>query len=95
MLVENYINRVSDEELDRDSVEVFNEDEKEVTKVVSDIQEWIRSTPHMTNTRTDDLFIKLFLRGCNYNVKDTKEKLDMYFTARYVRNLINHVSCHK
>lgn len=82
MLVDNQINAVSQEELENDSRVVFNENDEQVGKDLSDIKHWISSTPHMVNTRTDDLFLKLFLRGCNYNVKDTKEKLDMYFTVR-------------
>ena len=84
MLVENQINVVSQEELENDSRVVFNENDEQVNKDLSDIKHWLQSTPHMANTRTDDLFLKLFLRGCNYNVKDTKEKLDMYFTVRLV-----------
>ena len=84
MLVDNQINVVSQEELENDSRVVFNENDEQVSKDLSDIKHWISSTPHMVNTRTDDLFLKLFLRGCNYNVKDTKEKLDMYFTVRLV-----------
>jgi len=82
MLVECEINKVSDDELERDGIEVFKEDAEKLSKDLSEIKQWIESTPHMRTTRKDDLFLRLFLRGCNYNVKDTKEKLDMYFTCR-------------
>ena len=91
MLVENSINKVNDEELERDSIEVFKENVDEIKKIVTEIQEWIRNTAHMVNTRSDDLFIKLFLRGCNYDQKQTKEKLDMYFTVRYVYSIVHRV----
>ena len=88
MLIENEINKVSDAELEHDAREVFKEDEEKVNKDLSDIKSWIQQTAHMRNTRTDDVFLRLFLRGCNYSVKDTKEKLDMYFTVRYWDNEI-------
>ena len=34
------------------------------------------------NVRHDDLFLRKFLRGCNYSIAKTKDKLDLYFTAR-------------
>ena len=49
---------------------------------LADIKTWITDTAHMRNVRQDDSFLRLFLRGCNYNVKETKEKLDMYFSVR-------------
>ena len=82
MLVTNNINVVSAEELERDAREVFGETEERMTRDLSDIKTWIMDTAHMRNVRQDDSFLRLFLRGCNYNVKDTKEKLDMYFSVR-------------
>ena len=39
--------------------------------------------PQLTqNVRQDDLFLRYFLRGCNYSLAKTKDKLDLYFTAR-------------
>ena len=101
MLVECEINKVSEDELERDGIEVFEEDAEKLSKDLSEIKQWIESTPHMRKTRKDELFLRLFLRGCNYNVKDTKEKLDMYFTCRYKKlfliyeaicNLLHHNS---
>jgi len=82
MLVTNTINLVAEEQLAADSRAVFQEDEAAVARDLADLRTWISATPHMRTTRTDELFLRLFLRGCNYNLKDTKEKLDMYFTVR-------------
>ena len=83
MLVVNTINTVSAEELERDAREVFGETEEGMARDLADIKTWIRDTAHMRNVRQDDSFLRLFLRGCNYNVKETKEKLDMYFCVRF------------
>lgn len=53
---------------------------------LADIKTWITDTAHMRNVRPDDSTD--FLRGCNYNVKDTKEKLDMYFCQIYATKLV-------
>ena len=86
MLVENHINVRSDEELEHDSREVFKEDREKVGRDIEELRDWIRRTAHMTNVRQDELFLRLFLRGCNYSLTDTKEKLDLYFTVRSVRS---------
>ena len=36
----------------------------------------------MKNIRQDKPFLRMFLRGCNYKLEATKDKLDMYFTVR-------------
>ena len=82
MLVANTINVLSEEELERDAREVFGETEDGMARDLADIKAWIMDTAHMRNVRQDDSFLRLFLRGCNYNVKETKEKLDMYFSVR-------------
>ena len=82
MLVTNTINVLSEEELERDAREVFGETEEGMARDLADIKTWIRDTAHMRNVRQDDSFLRLFLRGCNYNVKETKDKLDMYFSVR-------------
>ena len=83
MLVTNTINVLSEEELERDAREVFGETEEGMARDLADIKTWIRDTAHMRNVRQDDSFLRLFLRGCNYKVKETKEKLDMYFCVRF------------
>ena len=88
MLVENRINVLSDEALEHDSREVFKEDKEKVDRDVEEIKDWIRSTAHMTNVRQDDLFLRMFLRGCNYSLPDTKDKLDLYFTVRSVTQIV-------
>ena len=87
MLVENHINVLSDEELEHDSREVFKEDTEKVGKDIEELRDWIRTTAHMTNVRQDEMFLRLFLRGCNYSLPDTKEKLDLYFTVRSVKSI--------
>ena len=82
MLVENHINVRSDEELEHDSREVFKEDRETLDRDIEELRDWIRRTAHMTNVRQDELFLRLFLRGCNYSLQDTKDKLDLYFTVR-------------
>ena len=84
LLIENNINVVSKEELENDGREVFKEDEEKVARDVDELKNWILSTDHMKNCRNDQLFLRLFLRGCNYNVADSKEKLDLYFTVRLI-----------
>ena len=84
LLVENHINVVTDEELENDSREVFKEEEERVSREVEELRDWILSTEHMKNVRHDQLFLRLFLRGCNYSVPEAKDKLDLYFTVRSV-----------
>ena len=72
--VNNLINKVSEEELEQDSREVFKEDKETVEKDIVELREWILGTPHLQNVRHDDSFLKLFLRGTNYNVNQAKDK---------------------
>ena len=80
----NNINVVSDEELETIGIDLFKEDEEKIKSDIVDIKEWINTTPHMKNTRQDDQFLKMFLRGCNYNLATTKDKLDKFFTVRSI-----------
>lgn len=82
LLVDNHINVISEEDLENDSIEVFKEDRERVDREVGELRAWILSTSHMQNVRHDDIFLRLFLRGCNYSVTAAKEKLDLYFTVR-------------
>ena len=81
-LVSNNVNQLSDEELYNDSVNVFREDNDKIQEDVESLQRWIQDTGHMKTTRHDEVFLRFFLRGCNYSLEDTKTKLDLYFTAR-------------
>ena len=87
MLVQNHINVRSDEELEHDSREVFKEDRETLDRDIEELRDWIRRTAHMSNVRQDELFLRLFLRGCNYGLPETKEKLDLYFTVRSLVSL--------
>ena len=93
MLVENNINVVSRQELDDDALRVFGEDTGKIVEDIKNIQSWIEATPHMKNVRRDPEFLKFFLRGCNYSVASTKDKLDMFFTARWGNLRLLSVKC--
>jgi len=82
MLVEGNINKESDEALEIYARDVFNEDPEIIAKNITALQQWIDSTPHMRNIRQDKPMLRMFFRGCNYNLEATKEKLDMYFSVR-------------
>jgi len=82
MRVSNTVNVISDDELRTFAREFFNENYDQISRDVELIREWINSTPHMNNVRQDDEFLHMFLRGCNYDVAATKEKLDKFFTVR-------------
>ena len=82
MVVKNTINAASDDKLQTIAREVFKEEPDQIERDIANIREWINTTPHMKNTRQDEQFLKMFLRGCNYNLAATKDKLDMYFTVR-------------
>ena len=82
MLVKSEINAASDDELGTFARELFKEDPEEMAENISNIQNWINTTPHMKNIRQDEPFLRMFLRGCNYKLEATKDKLDMYFTVR-------------
>lgn len=84
LIVENHINVVGEEELDNDSREVFKEDKETIEANLTELRAWILSSPHLKNVRQDDLFLRYFLRGCNYSLANTKDRLDLYFTARSV-----------
>ena len=63
MLVESEINAASDDELETFAREYFKEDSKEMTENISNIQNWINTTPHIKNIRQDEQFLRMFLRG--------------------------------
>jgi len=81
-LVENNVNAASNEELQTIAREVFKETPEKMAEDIEEMREFIKSTPHLKNVRKDDFFLQMFLRGCNYNLALSKEKLDMYFTVR-------------
>jgi len=81
-LVKNNVNAASDEELQTIARDVFKETPEKMAEDIEEMREFIAKTPHLKNVRQDDFFLQMFLRGCNYNLGLSKEKLDMYFTVR-------------
>ena len=82
LIIENKINVVSEEELENDSKEVFKEDKETVDASLGKLRSWILSQAHMRNVRYDESILRLFLRGCNYDLAKAQDKLDLYFSAR-------------
>ena len=58
MLVHNTINVYSEQTLQQIAREQFHEDDQEMEVAVRDLQEWIRSCPHLANCRTDKEFLR-------------------------------------
>jgi len=81
-LVTNTVNVLGDEELDIIAVEEYKEDPAKITEDVSSLQKWMKTQPHMSNARQDSEFLRLFLRGCDYNLDTTKTKLDLFNSVR-------------
>ena len=81
-LVTNTVNVLSDEELDILAVEEFKEDVDKLEEDIVSLQHWIKTQPHMSSIRQDSQFLRLFLRGCDYNLDTTKDKLDLFFSVR-------------
>ena len=81
-LVTNTVNVLSDEELDIRAVEEFKEDVDKLEEDIVSLQHWIKTQPHMSSIRQDSQFLRLFLRGCDYNLDTTKDKLDLFFSVR-------------
>ena len=82
MLVTNTVNVLADEELEKLAVEEFKEDPDKIAEDIASLQSWIKTQPHMSSVRQDAEFLRLFLRGCDYNIDTTKTKLDLFFTVR-------------
>lgn len=59
----------------------LNENRETREEGIQHMKEWIVKQPHLC-ARTDDQWLVTFLRGCKFKLQRTKEKLDMYYTAR-------------
>jgi len=81
-LVTNTVNVFSDEELEVIAVEELKEDPTKMAEDVAILQEWIRTCPHLENSRQDTFFLRIFHRGCDYNLDLTKTKLDLFYSVR-------------
>ena len=82
MLVPATINSLGEAELARIAREELGEDEGEMEAAVAEIRGWIASCPHLASTRQDDLFLRVFYRGCDYNMETVRAKYDLFYTAR-------------
>jgi len=76
------INELSPEELEKIPKEEFGEDTKAMQKDIKHLEDWIKKSPHLQNIRKDEVFLKVFLRGCKYSLERTKEKIDFHYTVR-------------
>ena len=83
MLVPATINSLGEAELARIAREELGEDEEVMEAAVAEIRGWIASCPHLASTRRDDLFLRVFYRGCDYNMETLRAKYDLFYTARY------------
>ena len=81
-LVDNTINVLSDDELEKLAVEEFKEDPDKLAEEIASLQEWIKTQPHFSSIRQDTQFLRLFYRGCNYKLDITKSKLDLFYSVR-------------
>jgi len=82
MLVTNRINVLSSEVLEREAREIFGEVEEKIAEDVVALQTYLCTQPHLQRVRRDELFLRQFYRGCNYDLDKTKEKLDYFFCVK-------------
>jgi hypothetical protein len=61
--------------------EELHEDPAQMPQMLEQFREWIKKSSHL-NSRLDDQFLILFLRGCKYSLERAKQKLDMFYTVR-------------
>lgn len=61
----------------------LNETPDRVLADVNTIREWMRQVGHIKG-REDAQFIVAFLRGCKYSIEKTKQKLDTFYTSRFL-----------
>lgn len=61
----------------------LNETPVRVLKDVITIREWMRQIGHIRG-REDAQFLVGFLRGCKYSLEKTKDKIDTFYTARFL-----------
>merc|ERR1712002_106514 len=76
------INALSQQELEKEAKEIFGEDEATVAQQIGELQKFLTSQPHLAKARKDPGFLHYFLRGMNYDLEKTKEKLDYYFCVK-------------
>ena len=55
-LIDNTINVLSDDELEKLAVDEFKEDPDKIAEEVASLQEWIKTQPHFSSIRQDTQF---------------------------------------
>ena len=76
------LNTLDDEEL-KDSANLqFGETPELLESSLQELHSWISKSPHLQDIQQDDKILKMFLRGCKLSLERTKEKLDMYHSAK-------------
>ncbi|KAK4879828.1 hypothetical protein RN001_007974 [Aquatica leii] len=66
--------------LQQKSEQELNEVSKSVKTDIEYIRRWLKQQFHL-NVNPDDQFILTFLRGCKFNYKTTKEKIDCFYST--------------
>lgn len=59
----------------------FQESPEKINSSLDEIRQWLKENPHV-KPRSDDQFLVTFLRGCKYDMKVVKEKLESFYTVR-------------
>ena len=59
----------------------LHEESSQIPEMLEQFREWIKKSTHL-NSRVDDQFLIIFLRGCKYSLERAKQKLDMFYTVR-------------
>lgn len=61
----------------------LNETDERIESDLEILKEWLEKCTYI-KSRMDDQFLIGFLRGSKYRVEKAKEKLDMYYTSRFI-----------
>ncbi|KAF5287374.1 hypothetical protein FQA39_LY15912 [Lamprigera yunnana] len=75
------MNRKISVDLQARTIKEINEIPNHIEEDINQIREWLAEEQHR-KVQFDDDQILGFLRGCQYSLQKTKEKIDFYFTAR-------------
>ncbi|KAK5644742.1 hypothetical protein RI129_006042 [Pyrocoelia pectoralis] len=68
-------------DLQEKAIKELNEDPKRIPEMFEHIMEWLRKQPHL-NVRNDDQLMIAFFRGCKWNLRNVKEKLDYFHSIK-------------
>lgn len=76
------LNSCTEEELAEAAKETFGETPKLMQASIEDLRTWLSKSPHLHSIQQDDAVLKTFLRGCNFSLERTKEKLDNFHAIK-------------